>query len=227
MIEFTINHQGEILTIPIEEEALDFKDGYCSIYFNIYGFYYSGVIDENFQIVIPFVYTNKQQEFSVTTIFKNHKAIYGIKNEEFYLIDLEQVQFQKQNKCLVPINYIMKFDAYNDLDDEKAILMNKGKYFLYDVVKEEKLSIDFEYMDSYNDVLSGCLFLVPDINIRTVLLNCTLNKEGQIQNPLSLENLSIWLNKEYLQEKETILEETAKIYRKEFLEKGGYTTLLH
>lgn len=227
MIEFTINHQGKIVNIPIKEEDLDFKDGYFSVYFNIYGFYYSGVIDENFKIVIPFVYTNNEQEFSVTTIFKNHKAIYGVKNEEFYLIDLKQVQFQKQNKYLVPINYIMKFDAYDDIDDEKAILMNKGKYFLYNVAKEEKLSIDFDYMLHDKDSLKGNLLLVPEMNAPELLLDCKLNKEGQIQNPLHLGNVSIWLNNNLLQKKDTVLEEVSKIYQKEFKSKFCWNKVFH
>ena len=213
MIEFRFKYEGEIVTVPIDEKDLDFKDGYCSVYFDIYGFLYSGVIDENFQCVIPFVYTNKEEEFCVTTIFKNHKAIYGIKNEEFYLIDLEQVEFQKENDRLVPMNYIMKFDGYNDLDDEKAILYRNGTYCLYNIAQVEKLSIDFEYMEIVENGFYGWLVFIPGKQQKGISVCCVLNENGKIQNPVHLGPFEVSYHKEILEDKDTLLEETAKTHR--------------
>lgn len=227
MIKFEFKNESSITQVSINEADLEFIDGYSSVYFNIEGLYYNGVIDKDYQIVIPFFYEEKEEDFSGTTIFEGQKAIYGIKNEEFYLVDLKTVKFKEQNGRLYPTRYDMKFEGYGDVDTKRVIIYKEKNFFLYDVCDNQKLSFDFDYMLNDEDSLKGSLFLVPEINAPEFLLNCTLNKDGQIQNPLHLGNISIWLNDTLLQEKDTALEEVSKIYQKELKSKFCWNKVLH
>ncbi len=227
MLTFKLNYNGEDITIPMNTDDLEFEYGYCPLYFNIEGTYFSGVIDENYQIVVPFISEENEEDFSVITIFQENKAIYGVKNKSFYLIDLKDAEFEIKNDVVVPKNFIMRFDAYDDIDQKRAIIYKNRKYFIYDVCDEKKLSLDFEYIDNKDDDLTGTMILVPDQYTRELYLNCHINKEGQIKNPLHLGCVSIWLNNEFLEDKDKILEETSKIFQKEFTNDNHWDRILH
>lgn len=216
ILNFTFIHKEHALTIPISSDDITFVDGYSFLRFNIDGYYYGGVINENYKIVVPFTVEKEEEDFTVTTIFKKHKAIYGIKNEEFYLIDLDEVQFEQKEEELTPMNYLMKLDGYDDLDDTKAIIYKDQNYFIYDVSNNKKLSLNFQYLEKQKQTIYGYLAFIPEIYTSELVLRCKLNKEGQIQNPMYLGNVSIWLHPEFLQKEETLTEEVAKIYQKEF-----------
>ncbi len=213
---FKVQYKNQNFSFPIDSNDLKFEHGYCPIYFALDEVYYSGVINENYQLVVPMSCAIKKDDFSVITIFKNHKAIYGVKDEDFYLIDLRKTKFEIQEDCLVPTQYEMHFDAYDDVNDTTAILYQNGNYFLYDVSKNKKLSIDFEYLFHKNNKVYGSIVFVPEIYTDELIIDCNLNKKGQIQNPVHLGKVSIWLNKETLQKKENLIKEVSKVYQKEF-----------
>lgn len=227
IINFKFMHKEHALTIPISSDDITFVDGYSFLCFNIEGYYYGGVINENFEVVVPFTVEQEEEDFTVTTIFKNHKAIYGIKNEKFYLIDLDTVQFKQINEELIPINYLMKLDAYDDLDDTKAMIYKDKDYFIFDVSNNKKLSINFQYLEQQQQKIYGYLSFIPEIYSSELVLRCKLNKEGQIQNPIYLGNVSIWLHPKTLQNEETLTEEVAKTYQKEFSTTFKWNSIKH
>ncbi len=226
-INFKITHNGKSVFIPIEKDSLEFQYGYCPIYFQVEDFYYSGVIDADYRTVVPFVCEESEEDFSVTTIFKNDKAIYGVKNREFYLIDLKKVQFKKQEDCIIPIQYEMKFDAYDDLDDTKALLLQNQEFFLYDVSLGKPLSFPFHYMERKDNDIWSYLYVVPKIEAPTSVLCCKMDFNGKIDHHVWINNISAWYNDASFASQDTLVDETVKIFQKLTNENANGYRIMH
>lgn len=118
----------------------------------------TGVIDEQFNLIVPFrsAMATKQEieEFNFlndVNVFKGGKAIYRVGENRFFLINLKEVKFRKEEDDYVPINSELAFMAYCALGDGKIIMYHESSARLYDVYNDINLSIRYDFIKGSDD----------------------------------------------------------------------------
>ena len=139
------------LSISINLDELSFIDGYAGllgvvIKDNKYEVI-TGVIDEKFNVIVPFRkdevsfedFENNNYKNDVL-VYKNKKAIYKVDDEEYYIINLDNTTFKKIYNSIVPINPIRRVNDYYGIDENNVILYSNGDSCLYDIINGKVLS---------------------------------------------------------------------------------------
>ncbi len=207
------------IEVEIKDENINFIDGYAAIKFKIEEIgYVSGIIDSNYKIVKPLDVS--KDDLKSITIFKNKKAICETKDngkQKFYLADLENTTDIWVGKTKFQLlNVIMKFDGYDDLSDEKAIVIIDNKYAILDVsnvklsnIKFDKIlevdekdgeiktfgvvNVGFTYSNSNEDVYYMDGEYMPSYDLYFKIL-----PDGTVTNPIYVNDIELWIPEEKL-----------------------------
>lgn len=229
MIEYIVHKDGVVvmflivdnlfLELEMSDQDINFIDGYAVIEFEIEGLcYVSGIINSNYKIVTPF--NVSKDDLKSITLFKNKKAIYETTDEKgnqtFLLIDLEKTLKQTGENTKPKLNVMTKFDGYDDLSDEKAIVIIDNKYAILDVsnvklsnIKFDKIlevdekdgeiktfgvvNVGFTYSNSNEDVyyMDGEYASSYDLYFKIL-------PDGTVTNPIYVNDIELWIPEEKL-----------------------------
>ncbi len=229
MIEYIVHKDGGVvmflimdnlfLELKMSDQDINFIDGYAVIEFEVEGLcYVSGIIDSNYKIVTPF--NVSKDDLKSITLFKNKKAIYETTDEKgdqtFLLIDLEKPLNQTGENTKPKLNVMMKFDGYDDLSDEMAIVLIDNEYMVLDVSNVKLSNIKFDdILESKNkdgniqtigvknvgytyQSLDSDVYYMDKDYMPSYNLFFHLSSNGTIINPIYFNNIELWIQEEKL-----------------------------
>ena len=143
------------------------------------------------------------------SVYKNNKAIYKVSDDLFYVIDLEKTEFTKKNDKIIPVNPLLKMVCYYGIDDKKIIVYKKDYAYLYDIVNNNKISPNYDFIKPYEGYDGGHLtYYVLNHNkySKPLIISMSMTEDGGIYNQAILNHeLTVILPINILGDKEKII----------------------
>lgn len=152
----------------------------------------TAVIDEDYNLVVPFRKSIVSKEDfekynfdNEISVYKNKKAIYRVNENEFYVIDLEKVEFVYLEGVIMPKNPIKQMALYYGINDEKIIMYTKDQACMYDITQDKIISNIYNAIKPYEE--NEKLFLayyLTDKNkyVNPLIIEMLITTDGGIVN---------------------------------------------
>lgn len=191
---------------------------------------YSGVIDKDFNTVVPFRPTLVNDSYFDVTLLCNWIPIYGThvglfmsNDREMYVIDLNTVKFKKNPKTgdLEPTRYFRKTNGYAGINDEIIVIYENNNYYTYNPQLDEVLSIALDCLVTTDETDNLCGMIeieVPYDDTLEVLIS--INEDGSLNNEISITNnlgtIDAVLSSEVLKNKKELIKNVKEIYTSYF-----------
>ena len=214
-----IKYQDNIINVDLDNATI--IDGYIPIlYINKIGedryIVITSVIKEDGTVLVPFrksIATKDEVDNYLLdndiSVYKNNKAIYKVSDDLFYVIDLEKTEFTKKNDKIIPVNPLLKMVCYYGIDDEEIIVYKKDCAYLYDIVNNNKISPNYDFIKPYEGYDGGHLtYYVLNHNkySKPLIISMSMTEDGGIYNQAILNHeLTVILPINILGDKEKII----------------------
>lgn len=214
-----IKYQDNIINVDLDNATI--IDGYIPIlYTNKIGedryIVITSVIKEDGTVLVPFrksIATKDEVDNYLfdndISVYKNNKAIYKVSDDLFYVIDLEKTEFTKKNDKIIPVNSLLKMVCYYGIDDKKIIVYKKDYAYLYDIVNNNKISPNYDFIKPYEGYDGGHLtYYVLNHNkySKPLIISMSMTEDGGIYNQAILNHeLTVILPINILGDKEKII----------------------
>lgn len=196
-----IKYQDNIINVDLDNATI--IDGYISIlYTNKIGedryIVITSVIKEDGTVLVPFrksIATKDEIDNYLfdndISVYKNNKAIYKVSDDLFYVIDLEKTEFTKKDDKIIPVNPLLKMVCYYGIDDKKIIVYKKDCAYLYDIVNNNKISPNYDFIKPYEGYDGGHLtYYVLNHNkySKPLIISMSMTEDGGIYNQAILNH---------------------------------------
>lgn len=214
-----IKYQDNIINVDLDNATI--IDGYIPIlYTNKIGedryIVITSVIKEDGTVLVPFrksIATKDEIDNYLfdndISVYKNNKAIYKVSDDLFYVIDLEKTEFTKKDDKIIPVNPLLKMVCYYGIDDKKIIAYKKDCAYLYDIVNNNKISSNYDFIKPYEGYDGGHLtYYVLNHNkySKPLIISMSMTEDGGIYNQAILNHeLTVILPINILGDKEKII----------------------
>lgn len=199
----------------IDEEDIVCIDGFIPVYYkeeinDNKKIIITGILDKDYKQKVPFRKEEigiDEEENLTSDLFNNGICAYRV-YDDFYLIDLNNVSFVKQNNHYIPKNYIIKFKGFYSLDDKHFIIYEDSSAYLYDIINKKKLTFDCNYMQLKDENNINEIYGVLESSngyVSPYYIKLLFNLDGKINNEVMLnETLAAILPNDLKSKKELI-----------------------
>ena len=179
----------------------------------------TGVIKDKNKIVVPFrkrivskeAFLNLESKINVL-LFNNGKALYET-DEYCYIINLNDVAFNKKGNQLIPNKSIYKFPFCYGIDDDNLVMyLDNGTSFIYNVNNNKIKSFIYDHIEilSEDDCTFKALMEPKEGYITKYEVSCAIDNEGNIISELLINDafnnaFIAWPTKDSLKNKKSFI----------------------